>query len=400
MSLKIHFLPYPPPGSRVSLYLPWPFRLRLGNVQVSSGAASFPSGVDYQRGLAFLLRDGRDIIGRSGLLGPEALVADETGEISLSYFLKEMDEPTVISPERLEGLRPQLPMVLSDDGGEDIFRMDELDIEVVEDFISASGKGEYLKSGASDLEFTYEFRLLPNWGLLTVDRILEVETVSSKVKSVRRGFGRATNFIINLILWILRNRLSEHFREAVQEMIDEEVEEQLAREMADLEEGVDLTVTVRHVTINEDQGIVVWPVGLVNLASICPSNLSFKAKRRPSSQTRTLKAMRDRGLRGSPLGERYLGLFERHRVELTRLFMTSPELLEQFDSALERGLKDFSPKAPEKGVMSRETAREATRLLNMVSEAGSSDLRAVARDLVKEVEGLVGVPIERALRRR
>ena len=401
MTMRFRFFTEDLDGADVQLYAMAPLIMGaevpvlVGTQTISNGVATFST--TPLASFAVRVRESSDILARTGRVDLSTGTMDSsTGEFVAAYFLLPTNAPVVITPAQLGGLVPSLPQTSTDEDGAPLFRLDSLTLTITGNTITATGAGEHLQTWIGGaVTFTYLFRLVPNTGLLSVDRLVDVETVSSVVRSANGGLlGFLINVVGDILLWILRDKVAKQIEASIQAAVDEAVEAELDAAGA----GAGITVTVRSLVTNTTTGITVNPLAMINAASVCPSGFSSGSIRlRAVAQIRALAAMRDRVLRGSPRGELYLEMFRKHRAELTWLLVRHPELLKQADTTVARGLRDFSPRAPEKGVMSEATAREAVQLLEMTASLASPELAALAASLIDEVRTFVGKSVAEVL---
>jgi hypothetical protein len=368
---------------------------------VTSGKAVFQN--ETATSFAVLVRIGAETIARTGIIGQESgLLNEQTGDLDSYYIIQEDGSPIVITTDQLKNSMPEGSTTYDDENGSPVFRIDDIDIDIEGDRCVTEGKGEYLGGGAGNITFSYDFRLHPDWSLTDAGRILRVETVSCKVKSVNRGFwGAINNFFVNIVLWVLRNRLSETIKDAVQQIVNNEIDRLIDDTLQEREidkEG--LTVTIRSSAIDASTGITVHPAVLINALSLCPTRMSSaKMDVKSRSGDRSLKLMRDSVLKGTKRGERYVRLFELHRKESVRLLLTQPDLLKQAVATLETGIHDFRGDEPGKGVMSEATALEAAKLLKMIEELAASGISDAAGSLVKEIQDFAGQRVDEVMKR-
>lgn len=396
MTMRFRFLTDQLDGAVAELYTMQP--LIVGNllpaltsvVPVAGGVADFQ--LAPQAPFALRVRDGGTAFVRTGMSDLSGGTLDEeTGDFTGAYFVVRPD-PAVFSPTDLAGLVPPLPRVSNDDDGNPQFSLNTLTLTITGDLINATGTGVYLQTPiGGSISFTYLFRLRPNTAALNVGRVLKVETVSTSVTSTDGSF---LGFLINLVGDFLLLLMQEEVVAQIEKTLQAEIDLAVRSALADAGAGAGITVTATSVTTDTTAGITVDVLAAINAESVCPTGITFGSVRlRPVGQIRALAAMRDQVLRGSPRGELYLRMFHKHKKELARLLLRHPDLLKQADATVSAGLRDYSPKAPARGVMSEVTAKQALRLLEMVAKLGSPELAALARGLVPEVKVFVGRPV-------
>jgi hypothetical protein len=369
---------------------------RIYHSPVSSNMAIFQ--IDPAKTFAFLVRANNEVIARSGMTGLASGKTDDfTGDFESYYLIQPTDSPIVISLEEFRDSLPETPQTFNDENGNPIFRVDELNLDIIDDRLVSTGAGEYLGGGAGNLTFTYEFRLDPDRDI-RLSNILRVVTVASAVRSVNTGFwGAIRNFFTNIMLRMLRNRLSNTFREIIQGIVNQEINDQIEKEAAEREVDPDeFTVTVRSISISSAEGVTVNPVIMVNLT--CPAQTSSeKDIIKARSKNGFLNIMRDRVFPGSEKGDRYLKLFNDYRFELTNLLVTQPEILRQAEMTFKSGRHDIPDNEPEKVIMSVKTIEEADHLLKMIAGKASPGLAFTANDLAREIKDFTGKPLSQIL---
>jgi len=402
MAMQFRFLTDQLDGTAAELFLMQPMiagslmPVLSSVVTVNGGVATFPTAP--QAPFAVRVRDGSTTFVSTGVIDLSSGILDEdTGDYSAAYLVVQPDA-TTFTPDALAGLVPPLPRVSDDEDGNPQFSLTTLTLTITGGLINATGTGVYLQTPVGgSVSFNYLFRLVPNTSALNAGRILKVVTESASVTSTDGSiFGFMVNLVGNFLLWIMQEDVVSQIEDTLQAEIDLAVRDALA----DAGAGAGITVTATSVTTDTAAGITVSALAAINAQSVCPTGLTFGSIRmRPVAQIRALAAMRNLALRGSPRGDLYLQMFRRHKAELLRLLIRHPELLKQADATVAAGLKDYSPKEPARGVMSRGTAKHAARLLEMVGKLGSPELAALARALTKEVPAFVGRPAGEVLGR-
>ena len=368
----------------------FPFPIPVAFATVSNGRVSF--AVSAFNDFALRVQDGTTFL-RSGVQELSLGEVDSNGDFSITYLVMRLTDPadTVISTATLAG---GISLPISQDG----LTVSTMTLSTVGGNMRATGSASYSAGilGTIPVNYTYDFSLEPVTSALS-SRLINVETVNTSVTGAVGGLlGWIVNIIVSIIALIFKGRIADSSEDEVQNQVDEAVENQFASSGAP--DGT--MATLRSVSVSGGN-ITIEPFVLVPLAALgCPFMISSGSiKVRDRRQLRKLRAMRDRALSRSPQGEAYIALLRQHAPELVRLLAANPRLLKQADALIRRGLEEFDEEAPEKGVLSKESATAAKELMKALAsdKNASRDLRQTIERTLPDVDEFTGRPVREVL---
>lgn len=330
---------------------------------------------------------------RSGIQQLSIGSVDASGDFSVTYLVLRITDPAdTVIPTGSLAASMSLPIVEGD------LTISTMTLTTVGGNLRASGAATYRAGilGNIPVNYTYDFSLAPVTAPLS-SRLLNVVTVSSTVTGAAAGlFGWLVNAIVNLLTFIFQGTIADRIESTVQARVDA----QIAAQMSTSGAPATAQATLRSVTMSGGN-VTIEPFVMLPLSAIsCPAQLSRGSiALRDRGQVRKMHAMRERALKGTPQGEAYSMLLRQHAPELVQLLAADAKLLRQVDALIKRGLEDFDESAPEKGALSKESARAATELLRALAaqEHCSPALRAVIERTLPEVEQFVGRPVRAVL---
>jgi hypothetical protein len=369
----------------------FPFPIPMGIGVISNGSITF--NVNPFISFALRIQDGTTVL-RSGVQPLTIGEVDASGDFSVTYLVMHITDPndTVFSTGDLAA-GMSLPIVESG------LTVSTLNLATSGGNLVASGTGSYDAGilGNIPINYTYTFTMEPNI-TATSSRLLNVVTVSSSVTGAAGGlFGWLVNAIVGFLTIMFHGTIADRIESTVQAQVDDEIEAQMSASGAPSE----AQATLQSVTISSGD-VTVDPLVMIPLSAIsCPFFLtSGSIRMRDRGQLRKLRAMRDNALKGMPQGDAYIAILQRHGPELVRLFSKNPELLKMADALIKRGLEDFQEDAPEKGVLSKESARAAQELFRTLAkqEGCSRELRATIERSLPEIEDFIDKPVSRVLK--
>jgi hypothetical protein len=327
---------------------------------------------------------------RSGIQQLSIGSVDASGDFSVTYLVLRPTSPVISAASLAASMA--LPIVQGD------LTVSTMALATVGGNLRASGTATYRAGilGNIPFNYTYDFSLAPVTAVLS-SRLLNVVTINVSVTGAAGGlFGWLVNAIVNWLTIMFQGIIADRIESTVQARVDAEIDNEMSAS------GVPATAqaTLRSVTMSGGN-VTVEPFVMLPLSAIgCPAQLSSGSiALRDRGQVRKMHAMRERALKGTPQGEAYILLLRQHAPELVQLLATDAKLLRQVDALIKRGLEDFDELAPEKGVLSKESARAATELLRAlaVQKRCSPALRAVIERTLPEIEQFVGRPVRAVL---
>lgn len=330
---------------------------------------------------------------RSGIQQLSIGSVDASGDFSVTYLVLRITDPAdTVIPTGSLAASMSLPIVEGD------LTITTMTLTTVGGNLRASGAATYRAGilGNIPVNYTYDFSLAPVTAPLS-SRLLNVVTVSSTVTGAATGlFGWLVNAIVNLLTFIFQGTIADRIESTVQARVDA----QIAAQMSTSGAPATAQATLRSVSMSGGN-VTIEPFVMLPLSAIgCPAQLSSGSiALRDRGQVRKMHAMRERVLKGTPQGEAYIMLLRQHAPELVQLLAADAKLLRQVDALVKRGLEDFDESAPERGVLSKESARAAMELLRALAaqERCSPALRATVERTLPEIEQFVGRPVRTVL---
>ncbi len=371
-------------GMSAALYnatTPFAIPVAVGSVNNQRVTFSVPAFNNF----ALRLADSNTVL-RSGVQQLSIGSVDASGDFSVTYLVLRPASPVISAASLAASMA--LPIVDGD------LTLNTMALATVGGNLRASGTATYRAGllGNIPFNFTYDFSLAPVTAVLS-SRLLNVVTINVSITLAVGGlFGWLINAIISLLTAMFQGRIADRIEGTVQARVDAEINSQMSSS------GVPATAqaTLRSVTMSGGN-VTVEPFVMLPLSAIgCPAQLSSGSiALRDRGQVRKMHAMRERALKGAPQGEAYIMLLRQHAPELVQLLAADPKLLSQVDALVKRGLEDFDESAPERGVLSKESARAATELLRslMAQERCSPALRATIERTLPEIEQFVDRPV-------
>jgi hypothetical protein len=232
--------------------------------------------------------------------------------------------------------------------------------------------------------YTYHFRLETYGGVVYPGRLLNVVTQASSVVPTSPGIGGAIiNFVLNIIIWFVRDTIANSLEAMIQSQIDNALATQLANNTA-------RAATVATLKVDTLEGLTLRICAWVelNFANACVCMFTAGSIRfRSSEQLQHLLMIRNRVFRRTLHGEALLALLARYNAEILELLLEHPDALRSLDKVVAGLLQDFrEPRSMHQARLSPKTAESLESLGRTLARAGSPELRVLTEELMKSVD--------------
>lgn len=337
---------------------------------------------------AVRIKDEKRTYMRSGVCTLEMGHVDEDGTFTIGFVVQRVEQISLGT--NLNEFTPDVPFTQQD------LTVTSVGLSIVGSQIHSTGTGRYDAGfyGIHDIVFDYDFELEPRQSPFDMSAV-KVKTLNTAVTGANNGFfGWLANLVVMIVASFNNGEIGKQARRAIQNEIDAAVDNTF-NEMGATEGA---TASVQRCRINP-AGITIDAWGAIPATQIsCPSFLtSGSVLVRPLKQLRKMRAMRDKALRGTQRGEAYIQTIKSMSPEMVRLLILSPSLLKQADKLIRSGLADFDEADPAKGVMSKETAKNAMKFLDQLGRKASPVLRTIASNIQNDIDDFVGKPVGEVL---
>jgi hypothetical protein len=267
--------------------------------------------------------------------------------------------------------------------------------------ITAAGTGTIATAfGPIPVSFSYVFTIFPetepaNMGLPGfIAPSLKVATVSMTVTAMAGG---PLGFLVNFFAGILIGIMSGSIRATLQGRVQAAVDTAVANALASASAPAGTIATVESVTI-APTGLSIVAFAGFSLEKACastPSGGSIQLRSR--TQLVHLRAIRDRLLTRSPRGAAYIETFEHFSEEVASMLTRDEELLKGADTVVALALRELPIDNPGKGRVSRRLASAVVKLMTMMEEKASPELKLTLGALKGEVRDFVDRPAREVL---
>ena len=388
MSLKVTVLDFgmnTSPGSvRLSIPMAMPFgqpfvfpiesapiQSLVAELDIDNLPPIFFLSVDTANGVRF----------RSLELSRADAVPNEDGDDTLSFTLLEPEgSPVFFGPAELAGMGPNLPLTNGD------VTINTMNVTPMNGFLRAGGTATYDPLGLN-VTYTADVTLDPRQGLPIGSRLIDVDVISSSVRSSSGGlFGWLVNFFVDAILSFMQDDFRVQMERSIQDAIDDAISDMMGDEVP-----ARATVTIEEISVS-NAGLSVFAVVGIPSSDLCPGNLaSGSIRMRPKQERVELRAIRDRLLKDSYHGKGYLQALNDHKAEIIRILAAHPAALKSMDRLFDTVRAEFAES--KKAVLSKETVVVAKKFLSLIAGRAGARLSAVCGALVDDLESLKGKDI-------